>query len=329
MTVIAAALTLLLVDPGDPTAHAKGGPEPGPNLQCDQETVSGNSLVACVWQQSSTVSFSDLVDELNGTLGDVQITSDTPVWVQASSGIGGSTKSTDSRAGYAITVSTPQKLDGDTLYMYVGENGTRATGGGGQGGSSSIVSTTQLSQSTDGVLVIAGGSGGSGQECTFGDAGKGGDGGVAIATQSEATGAGEDGSGSRHGYGGDGNGGSGHGGGGSNGSGGLGGGVGKGLAPLGWNDVDAVDPNASDWTEGEGASNSDGGGGAGGGGYGGGGAALACPSGGTKASGGGGGGGSYAVANAVEDPAAPAAYVDNHEVITLTFDLGGGGQGSG
>ncbi len=329
LVALAIALAFDLLDPED-DAPADADDASQPLFQCGQ--VSGQNATACTWQVSAAVDFSELVDQVNQGNSGNQVDSSTPVWIQASSGEGGTKQG--GRAGYAITVSKVEALQDETLYLYVGQNGTHnnSTGTGGQGGSSSVVSTTQLSGSSDGVLVVAGGSGGGGGGSC--DSGKGGDGGVAIATNSAATGAGGDGQGYEDGRGGnangDGGGGTTNGDGypGKNGYGGFGGAVGSSLNPVPWSNIDAVDPDAEDWPsqggDGDGGKTYGKHGGAGGGGYGGGAAGEGCQGGNLDTSGGGGGGGSMAVANAVNDPNAPTQYFDTAETITLSFDLAGG-----
>jgi hypothetical protein len=88
-----------------------------------------------------------------------------------------------------------------------------------------------------------------------------------------------------------------------------------------WNNLAAVDPGASNWSQGEGGGAN--GGGSGGGGYGGGGGGHYCSHGGEHSSGGGGGGGSYAISNAASDSTAPTGDERGSatNTIKLTFNL--------
>ena len=222
-------------------------------------------------------------------------------------------------------------LSGDTLYLYVGASGSKHNNYSGQGGASTIVSTQPVSQgnaSSGGLIAVAGGSGGGGKIGELCWPGRGGYGGVAIATEENASGSGENGDGPTQGEGGSGSsGGAGGGNAGSAGTNGLGGYGGAGNykgSSTGWVNVDAVDPAAADWNAGAGGEGRGGGGGGGYGGGGGGGECAYAKSIEEDANGGGGGGASWALANAVSDSEAPTDSKQDDGVsskVVLTIDV--------
>jgi hypothetical protein len=262
----------------------------------------GQPYIKCTYTSSTKLDVDSMVSTIDKALPpQQQLRSTTPVWVEAWGGRGANGRFVDAGetygafggyAGYANSVSPLATLSGEELYLYVGQSGSKHANSGGQGGASTIVSTQPLlsiDSHLGGVQVIAGGSGGGAYGCD----GRGGDGGVAIASNSpnlDVNGPGESGSGEYAGGGGataPGGGGSGGAAGGKDdtpGTAGLGGygGEGKKSSAVGWVDLDAVDPVAAGWTTGAGGNGHAGGGG----GYGGGGGAGSCS--------GGGGGGSWA-----------------------------------
>jgi hypothetical protein len=104
---------------------------------------------------------------------------------------------------------------------------------------------------------------------------------------------------------------------GKSGLGGLGGAWKTGDPTVGLNNVDAVDPDAADWTGGAGGHGK----GGGGGGYGGGGGGKGCDN---QGSSGGGGGGSWKQVAALTDPDAPTdskQSPNTSQQVVLTFNL--------
>ncbi|HEX8689139.1 MAG TPA: hypothetical protein VF729_02730 [Solirubrobacterales bacterium] len=293
--------------------------------------------ITCTYTSSTRFSFDSMVSQLESAY-ERQIGSSTPVWVQAWGGRGakgatweGYSGAYGGYAGYAISVQSVGDLGGKTLYLYVGANGSKHANYSGQGGASSIVSTQPVSQGgafPGGLIAVAAGSGGggkAGEECWTG---RGGNGGVAIATGQNVGGSGQNGDGPTQGWGGYGGQG-GAGGGtagttGANGTGGYGGAGNSAGSPAGWVNVEAVDPAAAGWNAGAGG---EGRGGGGGGGYGGGGGGGECKwvaKAENAINGGGGGGASWALGNAVGDSGAPTDSRQADGVsskIVLTIDV--------
>lgn len=292
----------------------------------------GVPYVTCTYTSSTKLSFDQMRSQVEAAVGR-QFDASTPVWLQAWGGRGarGSSYTAITKAvggyggyaGYATTVSSVGRLSGNDLYLYVGASGSKHANYSGQGGASTAISTqtiSTLSGFPSGLLVLAGGSGGGGKAtCSGGEnGGRGGAGGVYIPGHVVNNGGGGNGEfGAGNGEGGSsGKGGAGAGGSAYDGTGGVGGSGGAGDAdgsPTGWINVDAIDPNASKLSTGNGGK---GGGGGGGGGYGGGGGASGCS--------GGGGAGSYAVQNAVDDRYAPTDSKQGdgaQSKIILTFNF--------
>jgi hypothetical protein len=326
---VVAIFVFILADE-DPPAEGAGMPS-----GCTWELP----YVVCKYTASTNMSVDQMVTDIEGDL-ETQVATSTPVWVQAWGGGGGNgaeylgasnSKGEGGTGGYASTISSVGKLQGQSLYVYVSRGGTHGDSTAGSAGSSSIVSTQLLSKMTSfpgGLLVVAGGGGGGGKACSDAKGGDAGDAGVAVGGSGSASGAGGNGNGyggnpgkggNSDGHGAGGAGGSGYGAG-TSGLGGTGGGGSGGEASVGWNDLGAVDSGASSWGAGTGAYGS----GGGGGGYGGGGGGNVCTHSGFHSSGGGGGGGSYAIANALSDSNAPSGSKQgtaSNQVI-LTFHLG-------
>jgi hypothetical protein len=278
----------------------------------------GQPHLTCIYTSSTKISFNSMVSQLESAL-EREIGSSAPVWVQAWGGRGakgasweGNSGAYGGYAGYAMTIQSVGTLSGDTLYLYVGANGTKHNNYSGQGGASTLVSTQPLSRGGSfpgGLLAVAGGSGGGGKSGELCYSGRGGYGGVAIATTGSVSGEGQNGDGPTQGEGGyvgqAGAGGGTAGNPGTNGLGGYGGAGNSNGSSTGWVNVDAVDPAATGWNAGAGG---EGRGGGGGGGYGAGGGGGECEYVNkleASMNGGGGGGTSWARANAVSDSEAP------------------------
>jgi hypothetical protein len=157
----------------------------------------GLPYITCTYTSSTRLSLDSMVSGVETALGR-PVGSSTPLWVQAWGGRGAMgangpagpppdlNGASGGYAGYAIAVSSVSTLSGETLYLYVGASGSKHANYSGQGGGSTIVSTESLSRIAafpGGVQVLAGGSGGGASGCNVGrNRGRGGAGGVAIAS---------------------------------------------------------------------------------------------------------------------------------------------------
>jgi hypothetical protein len=301
--------------------------------------VSSSSVVCTVSSTASVVDLDNAVSAANfavaATGSSAIVGDDTPMWVRAWGGAGGSNAGTlaagvQGLAQTLTSIASIQSTYGTTqLYYYLGSVGDGSHEAG-KGGSSTIVATADLSQVSaclpptssgcmQNILLLAGGGGGAGSDDD------GGGGGQAIASfGSDAMRAGgnsDDAGGGSAGVGGSDSGTGDGGSAGSNGIGGMGGPVhvGSGASTtVGWLNADpSTIGSAGQGGEGKHDSNSDYIGGGGGGGWGGGGGGGA---GGSEGHGGG-GGGSYAIASTQSESVPSATPSTSNGELQIGFLL--------
>lgn len=314
---------------------------------CQEITSDSSGKVTC-WLhkpgENTTTSWANLDDILaqltsqsSAACAPCQnITSQTPMWMQAWGGKGGKS---GGNSGFAQTVTTLADLQNQgivTLFFYLGRNGYSSGTTGGSGGAATLVTQEDLQENpatapVDALLIAGGGGGGGGQDtgCLVGDPTPhgGASGGVAISqTGPDGEGIGQGNDATNGKGGGQGVAGSGH----SSGSKGIGGQGGKGGQGAGhsatsttaWFNTGATQLTITSGKGGDGGDDSSScttGGGGGGGGWGGGGSGSHGNAD-TKA-GGGGGGGSYSIPSKCADPGAPTTYVSNPDSGAGTFQI--------